>query len=481
MASIKKNFTYQMIYEVLILILPFVTSPYVARVIGAEGLGVFSYSVSIAYYFVLFSMLGLKNHGNRAIAQCRDDSAEMNRTFSGLLVLHMFVSVVCTVTYLIYALFICEDRMYALLQIFYVISALFDISWFYFGIEKFKMTVTRNVIIKILNVACVFIFVRDADDLWIYCLIMSLGHLVSQLALWAPLHRYVKLVRPEWSVIRKHIKPMLILFIPAVAVSLYKYMDKIMIGKLADKTQLGYYENAEKVINIPLTIIGSFGTVMLPKMSNLAAKANVKSAQNLMKISMKYVMCLAFALTCGLAGVGTVFAPVFWGKEFVPSGVLIMGLAVTIPFLAFANVIRTQYLIPKHMDREYTVSVMSGAVINLVINALLIGKLGAKGAVIGTIAAEILVCVIQTFAVRKQLPLWDYMKSFSFFMPVAAVMFTAVFAAGYFLQPHISTLLIQIAIGVIIYASIVILYFVKTKDETFLRIWHQVKSKLHKA
>ena len=481
MASIKKNFTYQMIYEVLILILPFVTSPYIARVIGAEGLGVFSYSVSIAYYFVLFSMLGLKNHGNRAIAQCRDDKTEMNRTFSGLLVLHMIFSVICTAAYLVYALFICEDRMYALLQIFYVISALFDISWFYFGIEKFKMTVTRNIIIKILNVACVFIFVRDANDLWIYCLIMSLGHLVSQLALWAPLHRYVKLVRPEWSMMKKHIKPMLILFIPAVAVSLYKYMDKIMIGSLSNKTQLGFYENAEKVINIPLTIIGSFGTVMLPKMSNLAAKDNVKSAQNLMKISMKYVMCLAFALTCGLAGVGTVFSPVFWGKEFVPSGMLIMGLAVTIPFLAFANVIRTQYLIPKHLDKEYTISVISGAVVNLVINALLIGRLGARGAVVGTIAAEVLVCLIQTYAVRNQLPLWKYIKSFAFFIPVALIMFAAVYMTGYYLKPHISTLLIQIVVGAVLYASVVGIYLVKTKDETFHRLWQQVRKKLHRV
>ena len=153
-----------------------------------------------------------------------------------------------------------------------VLSGLFDISWFYFGIEHFKLTVLRSTVIKILNVICVFTLVRSKSDLWIYCLIMALGMLLSQLTLWVPLKKYVKFVKPSWSKMTIHIKPMLVLFVPTIAVSLYKYMDKIMIGSISSKTQLGFYENAEKVINIPTTVITSFGTVMLPKMSNTSVK-----------------------------------------------------------------------------------------------------------------------------------------------------------------------------------------------------------------
>ena len=150
-----------------------------------------------------------------------------------------------------------------------------------------------------------------------------------------------------------HIKPMLILFIPAIAISLYKYMDKIMLGGLlGSKEQLGFYENAEKVINMPVTIISSFGTVMLPKMSNLAIRSDKTEARKYMSVSMKYIMCLAFALAFGIAGIGTTFAPMFWGDKFYTSGVLIMELAVTIPFISFANVIRTQYLIPTKQIRN---------------------------------------------------------------------------------------------------------------------------------
>jgi len=467
--SVKRNFMYQMIYEILIIILPLITSPYIARVIGAEGLGIYSYSYSIAYYFVLFSMLGLRNYGNRAIARVRDDQQEMNKTFSDILTLHMLIAVICTAVYVGY-IFLLDEKIYAVIQVFYVISALFDISWFYFGIEKFRTTVTRSSIVRIANVVCVFVFVRSANDLWIYCLIMALSQLASQLALWIPLRRFVKIVRPKWADMKVHVKPMLILFIPAVAVSLYKYMDKIMLGFISSKVQLGFYENAEKVNNIPVTIISSFGTVMLPRMSNMAAKGQKKKSERYTAISMQLVMCLALALAFGLAAVSTVFAPVFWGAEFIPSGTLIMGLSITIPFISFANVIRTQYLIPNQKDRQYVASVICGAIVNLAINLLLISRLGAVGAMIGTIAAEITVCVYQAVVVRKQMPIWSYIKNFAYFILVGALMFVVVYAFGCRMGTSLSTLIWQIVIGVVIYCALALIYFVRTKNTVVLNM-----------
>lgn len=469
-SSIKKNFIYQMIYEILVLILPFATSPYVARVIGAEGLGTYSYSYSVAYYFVLFSLLGIKNYGNRAIAQARENQDNLNITFSNICSIHILISVFCCIAYIGYVFFLQKDQAYALIQGLYVLSGLFDISWFYFGIEKFKLTVTRNIIIKLINVGCIFIFVKNAEDLWKYCFIMAAGQLISQLSLWIPLSKYVKFKKPTWEAMTPHIKPLFILFIPAIAVSLYKYMDKIMIGIMSSKSQLGFYENAEKVINISTTIISSFGTVMLPKMSNLEVNLNRSESTRYMKLSMIFVMCLAMSLSCGLAAVESIFAPVFWGSEFIESGQLIMGLAITIPFIAFANVIRTQYLIPKEKDKEYLISVIVGAVINVIINTLLISSLGAVGATIGTIVAEISVCLTQAYFVRNELPLLDYVRSFLFFVFLGLAMFGVVYNLGRFMGISVSTLIIQITTGIILYGILSLVYFVYTKNEVVMRI-----------
>lgn len=476
--SVKKNFAYQMVYEVFILLLPFLTSPYIARVIGAKGLGVYSYSHTVANYFVLFAMLGLKNHGNRIIAKSRENKDELNSAFSNLLTIHIIVSVLVCLAYVGY-IFIAQDKIYAIIQSGLVLSSLFDISWFYFGIEKFKLTVTRNSIIKILTVISVFAFVRKPGDLWIYCTIMSVGMLVSQLALWIPLKRYVSFVKPQWNQMIKHLKPMLILFIPTIAVSLYKYMDKIMIGSMNTKVQLGYYENAEKVINILMTVITSFGTVMLPKMSNLAAKKS-KDAIRYINMSMDFINCLAFGLAFGLAGVGTVFSVVFWGDEFAASGYIIMGLAVTVPFIAFANVIRTQHLIPNSRDKEYVSSVCIGGLLNLIINIILIPRYGAMGAMIGTVFAEASVCIIQAFVVRKDLPILKYLKDCLFYFIFGTAMFAVVFLTGNFMGTGIATLLIQIPTGAIMYIALCVLYMHHTNNPTLENITGKLKSKLKK-
>lgn len=467
-----------MVYEVFILLLPFLTSPYIARVIGAKGLGLYSYSHTVANYFVLFAMLGLKNHGNRIIAKSRENKDELNKAFSNLLAIHIIVSALVCVAYIAY-IFIAEDKIYAIIQSGLVLSSLFDISWFYFGIEKFKITVTRNSIIKILTVISVFAFVREPDDLWIYCTIMSVGMLVSQLTLWIPLKRYVSFVKPQWNQMNTHIKPMLILFIPTIAVSLYKYMDKIMIGSMNTKVQLGYYENAEKVINILMTVITSFGTVMLPKMSNLAAKKS-KETLRYINMSMDFINCLAFGLAFGLAGVGTVFSVVFWGDEFAASGYIIMGLAVTVPFIAFANVIRTQHLIPNSRDKEYVSSVCIGGVLNLIINSILIPAYGAMGAMIGTIVAEASVCIIQAFVVRKDLPITKYLKDCLFYFIFGSAMFAVVFMTGKFMGTGITTLLVQIPLGAIMYIVLCALYMKHTNNPTLENITGKLKTKLKK-
>ena len=313
---------------------------------------------------MLFSVLGLKNYGNRTIAKARDSKEHLNVTFSNLLAIHLLISTFVTVLYILYAkLFVNPvERIYAWIMVFAVLSSLFDISWFYFGIEHFKITVSVNILTKILSFISIFAFVKTSEDLWIYCLILSLSLFFQQFLLWFPLKKYVSFVKPSAALMIPHLKPMLILFIPTIAISIYKTMDKIMIGSICDKVQLGYYDNAEKIVNIPNTIIGAFGTVMLPRMSNIIEKKDRKETLHYTQVSMLYVMWLAYAFCFGLASVATVFAPIFWGNRFKESGNLVMALSLTIPFMSFANVIRTQFLIPAERDKEYIISLIGGAV-----------------------------------------------------------------------------------------------------------------------
>ena len=470
--SVKKNLIYQAFYELLIILLPLITTPYISRVLGADGLGRYSYTYSVATYFVLFAMLGIKNYGSRVIAQVRDNPRALNKTFSSLMIIHAAVSVLCCGIYVAYALLSETDSFLVWIPGFYVLSALFDISWMYFGLEKFKITVVQSSLVKIVTTLCIFLFVRSTGDLWKYCALMSGGILLGQIILWLPLHRFVHFCRSDMDDIKKHIKPLFVLFLPAIAVSLYKYMDKIMLGAISSKEQLGFYENAEKIVNVPISIISAVGMVMLPRMSNLMKKESHDTASQYISVSMRYVMCLSFAFAFGMAGTGKVFAPIFFGEEFRPTGILIIYLAATIPFLSFANVIRTQYLIPAGKDKEYLISVIAGAVVNLILNWALIPFLAAAGAAIGTIAAEMTVCGIQMWYVRKKLNLRAYTADCVPFFLLGCLMFVIVYCLGN-IGISIQTLLLQMIAGGIIYILGCIICLCLKQDALFMGMYQK--------
>ena len=283
--SVTKNFLYNVTYQLLLIILPLITTPYISRVLGSGGVGTYTYTYTIANYFVLAAMLGVKNYGNRSTAAVRDSRQLLSRTFWEIYGLQFLCSAVVLAFYLIYILaFVRENRLIALIQGIYVLSGLLDISWLFFGVEQFRITVTRNIVIRLINLACIFLLVKDRGDLWIYTLIMTLGIALSQGYLWLYIRRIVDWYRPKLRDLRRHVLPELILFVPIIAVSLYTMMDKVMLGAMSTMNQVGFYEGASKILNIPLGVITALGTVMLPRMSNLAAKRKVRESGSIFTI-----------------------------------------------------------------------------------------------------------------------------------------------------------------------------------------------------
>ena len=461
MSSIKKNFMYNVIYQMLLIVLPLITTPYISRVLGSDGVGTYAYTYTVANYFVLAAMLGVKNYGNRSIAAVRDDKKLLGKTFWQIYGLQFWCSIIALAIYFGYVLlFEKEYRVIALIQGIYVLSGLLDISWFFFGLEEFKITVLRNIAVRLISLACIFIFVRTKADLWKYTLIMTTGIFCSQGYLWLYIRKMVDWYRPKAADMMKHLRSELILFIPIIAVSLYKMMDKIMLGRMSSIQQVGFYESSEKILNIPLGIITALGTVMLPRMSNLVAKGKLKESTRYIYNSMLFAMFLAAAMMFGIAGIAEDLVPVFLGAEYMPCILLLRVMTPTIPFIAWANVIRTQYLIPNHEDRSYIISVVLGAVVNLCINILLIPRLDAMGAVIGTVCAEASVCICQTIMVRKKMNIIQYLRDTVLFFVFGVGMLLLILSIRQLFDNTIMVLCVEIVAGGAVYVLFSGIYFV---------------------
>lgn len=464
MSSVKKNFLYNSMYQILTMIIPLVATPYISRVLGPKGIGIYSYAYSIAYYFVIFVILGLNNYGNRTIAATKDNKLEMSKNFWNIYVTQFVLGIAAILVYILYSIFYSSNPKVSIILGLYVLSSTFDVNWFFYGMEQFKLTVTRNTLIKLSSVAAIFIFVKSDKDVALYCFIMSLGFLLSQLIIWPFLIRQVVFVKPTWAEAKKHIKPNLMLFTTVIAVSLFKVMDKIMLGFMSEYSQVGFYESSEKVINIPIAFITALGSVMLPRMTHKVAKGGNQDIRTI-RISLIFAMFMASSLCFGIMGVADVFVPIFYGKGYDLCISLFMILLPSCIFLAFANVIRTQYLLPHKMDKAYIVSAFIGAGVNLLVNYLLIPRFAAIGAAIGTLIAEAAVCFYQCYKCRKQLPIGSFVVECLPMVLAGLIMFIILKAIKITALNDIALLSVKVVLGACIYfATLILLMLIRKKE-----------------
>lgn len=478
--SVKKNFAYNMLYQLLAIIVPLITSPYIARVLGAEQIGIHSWTHSVVFYFMIFALLGVSNYGNRTIAAARI-SGDVSSAFCSIYACQLTSSAAMAALYVLYLIFFpVRYPLIAALQIFFILSNALDITWFFHGLEEFRITVLRSCAVRLAGLAGIFLFVRTADDLWKYTLIVSGTTFLGSVMLWPALLRRVRLSVPKPSQLLPHIKPILVLFIPVLAISIFVNMDKYMIGRLSDILQSGYYENTDKIIGIPKAVITALGTVMLPRTVSLIASGQEEKSRELMTGTIVYTVLAGSAFVAGMAAVADVFAVVYWGEEFAECGRLIAAMSPAILFSVFGNVIRTQYLIPRAKDREYTVSLVVGAAVNLCINLLLIPPLGAMGAVIGTVAAELAMTLMQWLYVRRELSLRRYVPEMLFFLLCGGVMFLTVRGVGRLLDNTVLSLVIMIAAGMVVYLVPAGLCIGFSKKEALVQIRQSLSSALRR-
>jgi len=470
----KRNIFYNTLYQLINMVLPLITAPYLSRVIGAGGVGLNSYAKAVAGYFVLFAMQGLNQYGNRAIALAKDSQEEISRTFWEIYLCQFVTSFFALFVYVIYVFtYSGKYKMALMINIIYVISALFDINWFYFGLGKFKLTATRNVIIKTLSTIMIFFLVKSETDIVWYIIISSLGFLLSNVVLWFYLDRYIVKVHVSIKKCIKHMKPNFVLFIAVLAISIYKLMDKVMLGVMSDVIQNGYYEVMSDIITIPLSLITAMGTVMLPQISELVKKGEHEKILDYNRDTIQLMLGLSLPFAVGVICVADTFVPVYFGEAFRESSLVLKLLAISSPFIAFGNVIRTQCVIPLEKDNVFVQATIVGACFNFAINYILIPHYGAIGAAVGTIVAEASVTLYQYIRIHYVIKKLPIIKDNFEFLVVSILMGIIVCFLKLLPVEDWLLILIQIFVGILVYGCLNFIYLYKYKNERFLH-WKRI-------
>ena len=473
--SIAKNYLYNLTYQILILILPLITTPYLSRVLGADGIGIYTYTYTIVTYFVLFGSLGVALYGQREIAYAQENKEKRKKVFLELIIFRFITISIATIIY--YMFFIKAGGQYSVyykILLFELIAGAFDISWFFQGLEEFKKTVTRNIMVRIISVALIFILVKTKQDLITYMYIYSLTVLLGNMLLWFYLPKYLKGIKVKNINIFTQVPAIVLLFIPQITSKLYNMLDTTMLGKLiADKSETGYYEQSQKVIRVLLTIVTSLGTVMIPRMANMFANGEKENIKYYMKKSFSFVFLLSFPMIFGIICTAKEFVPIFFGSGYDKTIIIMILLSPIILLMGTGNVVGTQYLLPTKRQKEYTISVAVGVLSNFVLNYILIKLYQSIGACIASVISEFIILSIQFRYVKNEIKVKEVIKLSYKYLFASILMFIVCMFTRLFISTGIKSIISQVGIGATTYVIILLLL----KDENLFLVIKKLREK----
>lgn len=460
--SVIKNYIYNTIYQVMLLFIPLITMPYLTRIFLPEQLGINTYALSIANYFMLFGMLGMQLYGNRQIAYVRNNKKKLSSTFWSLYLTQLVTSIIALILYYLFVNFyIDENKIIYLIQGLNVLAITIDISWLFMGLEDFKKVVIRNTIVKIVGLLSIFLFVKNSDDLAIYTFLTVAVNIIGFIIMWLYVPKYVGKVNVDVVIIKSTLKPLIKLFLPQIATQVYTLLARTMVGILSTNDQVAFYDYSQKIVRMVLALITSIGVVLLPRVSNIIGNGKEDEVPKLIEKTFKFVSYVSIPMAIGLMSISQILVSWFLGSEYSQVGYLSAISSLIIIAVSWANIIGVQYLIATKQENKYTISIMIAAVINLFMNLIFIKKYGALGAVISLILAEYVGVIIQIILIRKQLPISSMLRGVIRYFIVAIIMGIIVFKIGKLINNPFFANIVQGIVGVVIYISVMFIL----KDE----------------
>lgn len=404
-SSVKKNFMMNIILTMSSFIFPLITFPYVSRILLPVGTGKVSFAVSLISYFNMFAQLGIPTYGICECAKVRDNRMELSRTAHELLLINASMSIISYVFFALAVLFIPKLREEYLLYIIVSFTIFFNaigMEWLYKALEQYSYITIRSVLFKFIALVFMFMLIHEPGDYIIYGGITILAASASNVMNLLNIHKYIDMRFIGNYHLKRHIKPIIIFFAMACATTIYTNLDTIMLGFMTTDANVGYYNAAIRIKTVLVSIVTSLGTVLLPRVSYYIKSGMVKEFYRIVNKSLNFTFLIASPLMVYFilfARQGIFFlSGVAYEGAIIPMRIIMP----TLLLIGITNVLGIQILVPLGKEKIVLYSEVAGAVTDCILNFMLIPKMFAAGAAIGTLIAEFVVLVVQSFSLREE-------------------------------------------------------------------------------
>lgn len=473
--SITKNYLYNLAYQIISIMLPLITLPYIARVLGSGGLGIYVFTFAIVQYAVLVASLGISFYGNKEIAATRDNIEKRNKTFCNLLYLNIISSLSVFFTFiLVLILTNYEYKQVLLIQSLNILALTFDISWFFMGLEDFKKTVLRNIFVKIIGLILIFTLVKNANDVCLYTFIISATSLIGNITFWFYLPDLkIKLLKPDFKMIRKFLWPAFLLLLPQIASQIYWLFGKLMLGAMSFLSEAAFYDTGVKICAVLLTLGNSLSIILLPRLSNTIANGQFEENKKYLNDAMIFNCFICFPIAAGIFVISDTFVPWFLGHDFLKTIIILKLLSFILLMIPISNLLANQ-LIALNKFKNIIICTFIGVFVNIISNLILIPKIYAIGASISTLLTEFIMTVYIIFILKEYILFDKINKELSKIILCSLVTGILLETVKIHLPMTIVSTVSLIIIEVFAYLSLLKIF----KSDTLAQITNKIKIKL---
>lgn len=469
--SLKVNFIYNLLNSLSSLLFPLIAFPYATRIMLADGIGLISFFQSIIQYITLLTSLGIPLYAIRKVAKIRDDVDKLSRATTEIFILNIILVAGGYLLVLIFAQTVAEVQVNLFLFLILSLTILFTAigcEWFYQGIEEFKYITIRGLIVKILSLVILFLFVKTEEDIMWYAGYTVFGPLGGNLFNFFRLRKYINFRKISFKTLHpfRHLKPALHIFILNLVISIYVYLNTVMLGFLSDTASVGFYTAANKLSHVLLTLVSALGTVMLVRLSNLVESNQQERFAGLSHKALTFVLAITIPLSVGMFLTAPYLIELFCGPEFVQATLALKILSPIILVVGLSNALGIQILYPQGQENKVILCIAIGAIVNFCLNLWLIPKYSYEGAAIATLVAEIIVTGSMMIIGRKYIRFNWGSKTVLNYIFASILMSIGVVVV---INPNsfaIVNLLNAVAVGGIIY----IIWLLIVRDKTIIEL-----------
>ncbi len=401
--KIKTNFIYSSILTVSNFIFPFLTFPYISRVLGVNNVGIYNWVGGIVQYFILFSMMGIAIVGIREVAKNKNNPEELSKTFSSLLMLTVLTTIISLMVLFILMAIVPKFGEYK--EMFYIGAAnvfvnLFLVEWFFKGIEDFKYITIRSIIVKGLYVISVFVFIHHKEDYVTYYLLTVGAVVLNSLFNWIYSRKFVHFSIKNIN-LKLFLKPFLILGTYLLFNSMYATFNVAYLGFVGGNKEVGYYTTATKLYGILLAFFSAFTGVMLPRMSALVAENNFPEINRLIAKSFDILYTFCFPVIIFFMFFAPEVVRIIAGVGYEGS---ILPMRIVLPLMLIIGteeILIIQLLMPLNKDKAIFINSVIGAIVGVALAIILVKNLHSVGSSIVWVCSEFSILISAGYFVKK--------------------------------------------------------------------------------